>query len=398
MKLKPAERKRPVHVICNNTLVENPRVLDYVEDVLKKIEKAAVDQNMPITVNRTTPRLEDSFWVNLLGKGYPAPNSLFRWCTERLKISPTTRFILDKVNENGEVIILLGTRSDESASRVKTMRKHQIKGSRLRTHILPRAFVFAPIQAVITEDVWKYLLAAPSPWNANNRDLITLYGNASGGDCPLVTDISMPSCGKSRFGCWVCTVVTRDKSMEGLIESGEEWMQPLLEIRDFLSETINRDSPTYNPDKYRMNTRRNGAKGLGPYRPKWRKHVLEQILKAQKEIQKEQPKLALISNQELVAIQVTWYRDNIFEYDVPTIYKEIFGKKFRYTEEIDQNIRREKDLLLESCKNNVADFKLINDLLSLQKSKVLLMNNRGLQKDLERKLEEHLYPSKEYVY
>lgn len=398
LKLKATERKRPIHVICNNTLVENPRILKYVEGVLENISKAAKKKKLPLTVHQTTPRLEDSFWVNLIGKGYPAPNNVFRWCTERLKISPTSRFIVDKINKEGEVILLLGTRSAESANRAKSIKKYVVKGSRLRKHVFPNAFVFAPISDIITEDVWKYLLAAPSPWGSNNRDLITLYGNASGGDCPLVTDITTPSCGNSRFGCWVCTVVRKDKSMEGLIATGEEWMEPLLEIRDFLAHTINRDDPNYDPFKYRMNKRRNNADGIGPYQPKWRKYVLEQILKAQKVIQKDQPNIRLITHQELIAIQVTWYRDYIYEYDVAKIYKRIYKKNFQFEEEIDRSILKEKKLLLASCKKNKEDFELINDLLSLQKTKVLLMNNRGLQKDLEKKLEEHLYPTKNYVY
>ena len=400
LKLKPAERKRPIYVICNNTLVENPKILRYVEKVLEHISKAAKKKKLPISVHQTTPKLEDSFWVNLIGKGYPAPNNMFRWCTQRLKIKPTSQFILDKINEDGEVIILLGTRSDESSARAKIIKKYEIKGSRLRKHIFPNSFVFAPIKDVVTEDVWKYLLAAPSPWGSNNRDLVTLYGNASGGDCPLVTDISSPSCGNSRFGCWVCTVVRKDKSMEGLIDNGEEWMEPLLEIRDFLAHTIDRNDPKYDPFKYRMNIRRNNAKGIGPYQPNWRKHILEQVLKAQKIIQKEQPTVQLITNQELVAIQVTWYRDYIYEYDVSKIYKSIFKKTFQFDEEIDRSELAEKNLLLKCCKKNKKDFELINDLLALQKSKVLLMNNRGLQKDLEKKLEEHLYPTKtdSYVY
>jgi len=400
MKIKPKDRKRVIHVVCNNTMVENPKVLDYVEVVLNKMEKAAKDQKLPITVNRTRPRLEDSFWVNLIGKGYPAPNNMFRWCTERLKITPTTNFILDKINENGEVIILLGTRSDESSNRAASIKKHEIKGSRLRRHVLPNAYVYAAIKDVITEEVWKYLLAAPCPWGASNRDLVTLYGNASGGDCPLVVDIATPSCGQSRFGCWVCTVVRKDKSMQGLIDNGEEWLEPLIDIRDFLSDTINRDHKDYEKMKleYRMGRRRNGSAGLGPYRPKWRKYILEQILEAQKIIQKDNPFVSLITNQELVAIQVTWYRDNIFDNDVSEIYNRILGKEFALSSEIDQSLKKEKDVLLESCDNSKEVFKLINDLLTLQHSKILMMNKWGLQKDLESKLEEHLYPKKEHVH
>jgi DNA sulfur modification protein DndC len=397
LKLKPIERKRSVHIVCNNTLVENPKILEYVHNVLSLLEQAVEKQKMPITVNQTTPRLEDSFWIKMIGKGYPAPNNMFRWCTERLKISPTSRFIKEKLAENGEVIILLGTRSDESSTRARTMKKYEIKGSRLRQHTFPNAHVFAPIKDVLTKEVWTYLLAAPSPWKANNRDLVTLYGNASGGDCPLVTDISTPSCGNSRFGCWVCTVVNKDKSMEGLIDNGEEWMEPLLEIRDFLAHTIDREDPHYDPYKYRMRKRRNNAPGVGPYQPKWRKYILEQVLKAQKIVQKAQPNLSLISNQDLVGIQVTWYRDHIFEYDVSEIYNSVFGKEFSFRDQIDKTIKREKELLLESCENS-EDFDLINELLTLQRSKIILMNNWGLQKDLEKKLEEYLYPTKDYVY
>ena len=374
-------RQRYVYVVCNNTLVENPLILDYTETVLQKITKAASDQSMPISVTRTTPKLEDTFWVNLIGKGYPAPNNIFRWCTDRLKISPTTKFILEKISEEGEVIILLGTRSDESSNRAKSIKRHEIVGQRLRKHVLPNAFVYSPIKDVLTDDVWQYLLQVPSPWNASNRDLVTLYRNANGGDCPLVIDTTTPSCGNSRFGCWVCTVVSRDKSMEALIDNGEEWMEPLIEIRELLS--VSRDSA-----EHRENRRRNGQTGegiLGPYKPEFRSLFLEKLLIAQKEIQKTQPDFDLINFQELVAIQVLWYRDNIFNKNVADIYNKVYGVKINL-EAYNEKFLKEKRLLKESCSDE-SDFDLINELLSLQKSKTILMNNRGLQNDLENKIE-----------
>lgn len=383
------QRNRPIHVICNNTLVENPIILDYVDDVLEKIQAAAVLQGLPVTVSQTTPRLEDSFWVNMIGKGYPAPSNSFRWCTERLKISPTTRFILEKINSHGEAIILLGTRSQESSTRARSMKKHQIKGSRLRAHPLPNANAFAPIKDVTTDEVWQYLMQVSSPWGASNKKLISLYRNASGGDCPLVVDIKTPSCGNSRFGCWVCTVVKRDSSMEGLIETGEEWMEPLLEIREFLVESRDAHKQGEEFNIYRMKKRRNGADGVGPYYPWVRKKILTSILEAQKATQGDRPDAVFISHQELVAIQVLWYRDNIFDFSVAEIYNEIFDTQIDLSH-LDENLVREKELLKEACEDNPEDFKLINDLLALQKSKVLLMKKRGLQNDLENKLDKFL--------
>jgi len=380
--ISEANRVRPIYVVCNNTLVENPKVLDYVDKVLSKIQQEAHNQSMPVFVKQTTPALEDSFWVNVIGKGYPAPNNVFRWCTERLKINPTTKFILEKISDSGEVIILLGTRSDESANRAKNLKKREVKGSRLRNHVLPNAYVYAAIKDVKTEDLWQYLAQVPSPWKASNKELISLYKNANSGDCPLVIDKTTPSCGNSRFGCWVCTVVKRDKSMEALIENGEEWMEPLMELRDLLARS--RDDETVRMKKRRDGTEREGM--LGPYKPDFRAEFLRALLVAQKEIKEAQPDMNLINYQELVAIQTLWHRDNIFSHHVSEIYAEIFKSKFEFDEDDIRSIE-EKRLLREACKDNENDFNLINELLSLQKSKTILMNKRGLQTDLENHLE-----------
>ncbi|WNJ17168.1 DNA phosphorothioation system sulfurtransferase DndC [Pontibacter sp. G13] len=387
------DRKRQVYIICNNTLVENPSVLKFVEEQLSAIQKAATDQGMPFIVDQTRPRVEDSFWVNLIGKGYPAPNNMFRWCTERLKINPTTRYIQEKISDFGEVIILMGTRSAESSNRAKSIKKYEVKGQRLRNHVLPNAKTFPVIKDMTTEEVWIYLQSVKNPWTGRkNRKLITLYRNGSGGDCPLVLDKSTPSCGNSRFGCWVCTVVKRDKSMEALIDNGEDWMIPLMEIRDFLSETIDRESDTYDPEKYRMPIRRNKADGLGPYWPKWRKHVLTEVLKAQRLAQQEDPDIELISYQELVAIQVIWHRDYIYEYDVSDIFNEVYENKKSFKDQ-NVNLKRERELLKEVCIDNPEDVKLINNLLKAQKNKMLLVKKQGLQTDLEDLLQEYVNPT-----
>lgn len=384
-------KNRPIHVVCNNTLVENPKIIHYTEDVLNKIEKAAMAQSMPVYVHRTTPRLEDTFWVNLLGLGYPAPTNSFRWCTERLKISPTTEFIKKQISEVGEVIVLLGTRSDESSTRARSIAKNKIhiEGERLRKHVLPNAYVFAPIKDVTTPEVWQYLNQVPSPWGASNKQLNAIYRNANGGDCPIVIDDTTPSCGNSRFGCWVCTVVKRDKSMEAQIMNGEEWMEPLMEFRDLLVK--HRHDP-----EWRENRRRNGytAEGvLGPYKEEKRAILLEKLLLAQKEMQTVDPELNLINYQDLVAIQVSWHRDSLFRFSVADIYNKVNGTDLSRSDFNDQEVF-EKNVLKESCKTP-GDFELISELLELQKSKFILVNNYGLHDDLEKHIERRILEAKE---
>lgn len=375
-----AGQKRDIYVVCNDTLVENPKIVEYTNNVLNKIEKAALEQGLPIFVIRTAPKLEDTFWVNLIGKGYPAPNNAFRWCTERLKINPTTDFIKNKISEVGQAIILLGTRKEESAARSASITNHTKEGTRLRKHILPNAFVFSPIQDIKVTELWQYLNQVKSPWGADNKQLNALYRNANGGDCPLVIDDTTPSCGNSRFGCWVCTVVKKDKSMEALILNGEEWMEPLMEIRDLLVDYRN------DPD-WRETTRRNGTDGIGPYTEDKRALILERLLKAQKEIRATDETISLINYQELVAIQVTWYRDSLFKHSVAEIYNRINGTQYQESDFKDPMVF-ERQLLTEVCTEHPDDVKMIEELLALQQTKILMVKARGLSNDLENYLED----------
>lgn len=375
---------RNIHVVCNNTLVENPKIIEYTAKVLKKIEKSAAEQSLPVFVHRTTPKLEETFWVNLIGRGYPAPNKIFRWCTERLKINPTTHFILEQTKQKGEVILLLGSRKNESSKRSASIKKYEVEGERLRKHELPKSYVYTPIKDVLTDDLWKYLNQVPNPWGSSNKELITLYKNANSGDCPLVIDETTPSCGNSRFGCWVCTVVDRDKSMEALIENGEDWMEPLMELRDLLS--ISRDRNDLREERRRDGSIKEGQRG--PYTPAFRAEVLEKLFDAQKQIQRTNPEIVLISYQEMVGIQVQWFRDGIFKYSVANIYNKIYNANITL-ELDDEKTVKEKELLKEIC-NDHKDFDLINEMLSIQKSKILLMNNNGLQNDIENRIDQFL--------
>ena len=71
---------------------------------------------------------------------------------------------------------------------------------------------------------------------ATTKKLVMLYQKAGGDECPLVIDTSTPSCGNSRFGCWVCTVVEQDKSIKGFIANGESWLKPMAKFRDMIAE------------------------------------------------------------------------------------------------------------------------------------------------------------------
>lgn len=308
-------RRKPIFVLSSDTLVETPVIVNYIDETLAAINAAAADQNMPITAQKVVPEISDSFWVNLIGRGYPAPSKRFRWCTERLKIDPANAFIKNRVAEYGEVVMVLGVRSSESATRAQVMSLHKIDGTALSRHsTLPGAFVFTPIETFSVDDVWAFLLQNQSPWGSDNRDLLAMYRNAQAGECPLVVDKQTESCGNSRFGCWVCTVVTKDKAMEALVENGEEWLEPLLDLRDELAETQNPERKR----EFRDFRRRDGSVTFvgdaetsipGPYLFEYRKELLRKLLEAQEQVNANAPpgeKTDLIQLEELREIRRIW--------------------------------------------------------------------------------------------
>ena len=392
-KIVPFQLRRPIYVVCNDTMVENPIISSYVDDVLSQIEKKAREEDLPIFVRKTIPKLEDSFWVNVIGKGYPVPNTAFRWCTDKMKIKPTARFITEQVDECGEAIILIGTRKAESATRARSIKKHEIHGQRLTHHtILHNTYVYAPIKELMLEEVWYIINAVPCPWGFDNKILFNIYMDASADDyeCPtVVTDKSHGSCGQSRFGCWVCTVVKDDKSMRSLIKNGREWMQPLYDFRKELDAERN-------IIENRMPFRRDGRRAvndMGPYIFSYRAKILRRLLEVQHELQQRDPKIKLISDQELIAIQVNWYRDFNFGHQVSEIYNSIYKESFSM-EENEKN-KLEAELMREVCKNNPDEGELIEQLLLLQKSKSLMQRRRGLKNEIELRLKEFLNSKKQ---
>jgi len=300
LRLPPSRRTRPVHVLSNDTLVESPVVQAYIDRVLGELSAAVEALNVSMVVKKTTPDPDGTFWVNLIGRGYPAPNRLFRWCTDRMKIRPTTAYMREQISKAGEVILLLGVRRLESSARAKVVGRYS-SGGRLNPHNdMKGCLIFRPIVELTTEEVWMTLLQSRPPWGGSHRDLATLYRNADGGECPFVTDgADVPSCGtsSSRFGCWTCTVVEKDRSMQGFIDNGFDHLEPLAAFRDWLKE-FSRDPQN------RMNERRNGHEGMGPFTLLARREILQQVQQAARTTG-----LPLISQAEVERIEQIWLDD-----------------------------------------------------------------------------------------
>lgn len=460
-KLPKEQYRKPIHVISTDTLVENPIVATWVAKSLMTMKRTAEEKGLPFNPTPLKPTTEDSFWVNLIGKGYPAPRHKFRWCTERLKIKPSNTFITNIVKLGGEAILVLGTRKAESNRRAANMEKHERHRVRDRlspNSSLPGASVYTPVEAWSNDDIWFYLMQRKNPWGYNNRDLLGMYAGASAdGECPLVVDSSTPSCGDSRFGCWVCTLVEKDKSMTAMVQNDAEmeWMQPLLELRnliDFredgqerdritgeirdvhtkreafaspvgeaLSEYLrkvsgreiddlvrDRDWERYLRDFRRLNTGNvqimsNGHREIrGPYIQEARECWLRALLTAQMAVRELGPDdvkdIELITYEELEEIRRIWVVDkHELEDRLPVIYQEVVGEPYP-GRPLDDNLvlgQEEMAELSDICQNDALHYQLTRELLGLTIQQRNSARRAGIFDQIEKAMKRSFYDNEE---
>jgi DNA sulfur modification protein DndC len=405
--LEPAQRTKPVHVISTDTLVENPVVAAWVTHSLDVMTEAARQQGLPLLPHRLTPAVTDTFWVNLIGRGYPAPRPKFRWCTERLKIKPSNTFIREMVRSHGEAILVLGTRKAESSgrhARMAALESRRVRDLLSPNASLPNALVYSPIENWSNDDVWTFLMQSQNTWGYSNKELLTMYQGASAdGECPLVVDSSTPSCGDSRFGCWTCTLVEQDKSMAAMIQNDEEkeWMLPLLELRNALDIADDRHLRDFR--------RMNGSVQLfhdrpihGPYTQAARQDWLQRLLEAQAWIRKNGPgyvnSLELITLPELEEIRRIWVVDkHEFEDSLPGIYEQALGQSYPGGK-LDEHLPLGADMidsLMEVTGEDRLHFELVRELLDVEQRHRAQVRRSGLFESLEKSLRRGFYDDEE---
>lgn len=415
--LPKSKRKKPVFIVTTDTMVENPIVSNWVESSLEKMKIAAKENDLPIKPYLIKPKLEDRFWVNLIGKGYPAPRRGFRWCTDRLKIKPSNDFIKSVVNKHGEAILLLGVRSAESSARAKSIKKHTKDNQILNKHQdLLNCYIYSPIKEWSNDDVWLFLLQYENPWDYSNKSLLNLYqGATEDNECPVVIDTTTPSCGSSRFGCYVCTLVSKDKSMQAMVQNDKdkEWMSPMIKVRDELDFTskdalqVERASREFTRLNGEVSFYKNNDGDIdtvpGPYKKDKRLKILEKVFKAEVQIAQhfagsdESKAINLISHEELEEIRRIWIEDkNEVEDELPELYKRIKGSE--YEGKSFRNISvLEKDKLevLESLCDSRKEYEFVRNLLVKEMKLKSKGVRRGFVKELEKELNKFLYLDKE---
>ena len=408
--LPQKQRKHQIHVISTDTLVENPVVAFWVTKQLQKMGTAAATRGIPIETHRLTPEPEDSFWVNLIGKGYPAPRPMFRWCTSRLKINPSNKYITEIIKKHGEAILALGMRKQESSMRAMSMENIEKRLGRVQEHLtpnssLPNSYVYTPIENWGNDDVWQFLLQQnETPWGTDNNGLLEFYkGATKDRECPMAFTTGTASCGDSRFGCWVCTLVSQDRSMQAMIRNDheKEWMQPLLEYRDSFNIKEDRDRRDFRRIDGKVQLFKDRTIH-GPYWQDDREDLLRRLLEVQEEVKAKKPgdvpDFDIITIDELKAIRQIWREDkDEVEDSLPRIFEEVTGKKFP-AEQNDAGHAfgwDEMQILKQICGDDKIHYQLVRGLISQSQKYRAMARRSGLFDALEQVITKHFYEDEE---
>lgn len=365
------ERNKNVYIVSSDTLIENPLIKIYLSKMNDMLGESAQRDGIPLKSVMVTPPANNSFWANVIGRGFPTPrmNGTFRWCTDRLKINPSADYIRKVIKEeNQEVVVLLGVRKAESIARKRRIEGRELANRLMNRHeTIQNAYVYNPIVELTTDDVWDVLLrldGGKTPWGSNNNELVSLYADADSGECPFAgiqAGGQTQSCGNSRFGCWVCTVVKEDKSLNGFIKSGHRELIPLAEFRFWLMEI--RDIEKYREKKRRNGTvyeTKNGDMGYGPFTWEARKLILTKLLETQEKMGYE-----LISISELKAIDEIWDDElDLSRRTLVELYRNITGKTLPWDQYkkalIDDMTEQNLEILAEE---NGVPFDLVRNIM-----------------------------------
>lgn len=366
----PLEKRwKPVYIVTSDTMVENPIVKAYMHRMSSAINKANEKKQLNVHAHMIFPETKNTFWSLVIGLGYPTPEAPgFRWCTERLKINPSNSFILNKIKQDGEIIILLGVRKAESSARSRSISSHEIDGKILTPHNqIAKAYVYSPLTEVRNENVWEYLLRdnGTSAWNTDNKYLFSLYqGENLGEEDSAIGQVNkddMQITGNSRFGCWCCTMVKEDKSLKNFIDHGASELIPLRDFRNWLVEL--RADPTARDYRRRNGSvylTASGNYGRGPFTLNARKQILKRLLLLEVETGFD-----LITLDELKMIDKMWEDEgDLTRRSLVEIYYKVKGtrlpwdhyKRAKYDDELLAKIS-------SLCKKHDVPFELMSKLM-----------------------------------
>lgn len=241
------------------------------------------------------PKMDDRFFVYMLGRGVPPPKNRFRWCTAQLKVEPMMAALDDLRQQTGEKLLMLtGVRLGESEARDQRIALSCSKDSgecgQGWFQVSPGKAVsdtLAPVVHWRLCHVFDWLYFEQDRHGYDISDIATIYGEA-----------------EIRTGCAGCNLVSRDTALERLVKN-HHWshLRPLLELKPLYQELT---KPQWRKRKSHPELKKDGqysknVQRLGPLTMAARAFALAKILDIQK-----RARVDLINTEEEKRIRELW--------------------------------------------------------------------------------------------
>ena len=230
---------KKTYIVSSNTLLENPHVTTLVKKTLNSVKDRFKYLN--IEVIEVVPKPTETFWVSIIGKGYPLPLNRFRWCTRQLKIEPMNNAMSQIIDKETGIITVLGIRKDESTTRQQKMNKNEISEAFYKSIDFRKGYIFAPLHNLTTEELWRFALSRKHAcWGLDYGILYEMYWETSK-ECPMgleesYLDNEKSQCGNSRWGCWMCPLSSKIW-LDNIVDNGTKELESLATFRRWMLDT-----------------------------------------------------------------------------------------------------------------------------------------------------------------
>ena len=243
-------RKRKVYFATSDTLLEHPEMKELMGYSYQHMNEVAKENGLPIEAFLVQPEM--TAMKKMLGHGNPLPTpkgAVNRWCTDLLKLKPMQKLQDRLIQQHGSIILMVGTRTEESQKRANSIKKHSVegefifpvKGEKQRADGTYAKYMCHPIVHLSTDDVWRTITYARKlPWRTRATTIRKMYEGA--GECPVQVDKSVgkPCGGSSRNGCVLCMMGggSNDQMLQAFIDKGEEWATHVNRLRKLIRESL----------------------------------------------------------------------------------------------------------------------------------------------------------------
>jgi len=280
-------------VLYADTRMELPPLQKGAMDLMKNL--AGQGFNTQIVL----PDIDDRYLVYMLGYGVPPSSNRFRWCTNKIKVSPMLSALSQLRESTAEKLLMItGVRMGESAARDERISVSCSKDSgecgqgwfQIST---PQSIAdtLAPLLHWRLCHVYDWLYFEQKRHGYTVDSIATIYGE---------DDV--------RTGCVGCPLASRDTALERLLANHAEYahLSPLMELKPLYREL---KKPQWRKRKIEPEMRQDGqwsknVQRMGPLTMQGRAYGLETVLDIQ-----HRATVDLINIEEETRIREMWALD-----------------------------------------------------------------------------------------